>query len=137
MGCRKNKHKVVPSNALSGSTISAFDDVSFEDPDFLYIQSLAEAGIVLSKLSVDDSSWQKGAKIFPDRWDTPIHVDAPSGGFIAPFFFTWNCNGTSAFLHNFAVVHLSCQLLCHLTWECVKLLEHLLDICNQAFSQSS
>uniref|UniRef100_A0A175YFV7 O-fucosyltransferase family protein n=1 Tax=Daucus carota subsp. sativus TaxID=79200 RepID=A0A175YFV7_DAUCS len=28
----------------------------------------AEAGIVVSKLSVDDSSWQKGAKFFPDRF---------------------------------------------------------------------
>ncbi|KAL1811498.1 hypothetical protein ACET3Z_021563 [Daucus carota] len=65
---RKNKHTVVPSIAFSGSTISAFDDVSVEDPDFLYIQSLAEACIVLSKLSVDDSSRQKGAKFFPDRF---------------------------------------------------------------------
>ena len=38
MSCRKNKHKVVPSIALSGSTLSAFDDMSVEDPDFLYIQ---------------------------------------------------------------------------------------------------
>lgn len=38
MGCRKYKHKIVPSIAISGSTISAFDDVSVEDPDFLYIQ---------------------------------------------------------------------------------------------------
>lgn len=65
---RKYKHKIVPSIAISGSTISAFDDVSVEDPDFLYIQSLAEAGIVLSKLSLDDSSWQKGAKFSPERF---------------------------------------------------------------------
>lgn len=65
---RKYNHKIVPSIALSGSTISAFDDVSVEDPDFLYIQSLAEAGIVLSKLSLDDSSWQEGAKFSPERF---------------------------------------------------------------------
>ena len=34
---------------------------------FLDFSALAEAGIVLSKLSVDDSSWQKGVKFFPDR----------------------------------------------------------------------
>lgn len=33
---RKYKHKIVPSIAISGSTISAFDDVSVEDPDFLH-----------------------------------------------------------------------------------------------------
>ncbi|XP_074383489.1 uncharacterized protein LOC141725026 isoform X2 [Apium graveolens] len=65
---RKYKHKIVPSIALSGSTISAFDDVSVEDPDFLYIQSLAEAGIVLSKLSLDESNWQEGSKFFPERF---------------------------------------------------------------------
>ncbi|KAL1826422.1 hypothetical protein ACET3Z_004834 [Daucus carota] len=69
-------------------------------------------------------------------WDTPIHVDAASGGFIAPFLYL-ELEWDSGFLHNLAVLHifLSCQLLCHLAWECVKLLEDLLDICNQAFSQ--
>lgn len=33
----------------------------------LNYSALAEAGIVLSKLSLDDSSWQKGAKFSPER----------------------------------------------------------------------
>lgn len=65
---RKHNHKIVPSMELSGSTILAFDDVSVEDPDFLCIQSLAEAGVVSSKLSLDDSNWHKGAKFSPDRF---------------------------------------------------------------------
>ncbi|KAM7464385.1 hypothetical protein LguiA_032506 [Lonicera macranthoides] len=48
---RNPKHRIVPSVALLGSTIVAFDDVNVEDPDFISIQALAEAGIVLSKLS--------------------------------------------------------------------------------------
>ncbi|MCD7452547.1 hypothetical protein HAX54_017376 [Datura stramonium] len=48
---RSRKHRIVPSVVLSGSTIAAFDDVSVEDPDFATIQSLAEAGIIPSKLS--------------------------------------------------------------------------------------
>ncbi|KAL1810829.1 hypothetical protein ACET3Z_020894 [Daucus carota] len=72
MNCARggNMHDAygVPSIALSGSTLSALDDVSVEDPDFLYIQSLAEADIVSSKMSVDDSSWQKGVRFCPDRF---------------------------------------------------------------------
>ncbi|KAI3452980.1 hypothetical protein Pfo_009643 [Paulownia fortunei] len=45
------KHRINTSAALSGSRITAFDDVGVEDPDFESIQSLAEAGIVRSKLS--------------------------------------------------------------------------------------
>lgn len=37
-GCRNPKHRIVPSVALLGSTIAAFDDVSVEDPDFISIQ---------------------------------------------------------------------------------------------------
>ncbi|XP_073144971.1 uncharacterized protein [Henckelia pumila] len=48
---RSRKHQVIPSAALSGSRIVAFDDVDTQDPDFEYVQSLAEAGIVRSKLS--------------------------------------------------------------------------------------
>lgn len=48
---RSRKRQVIPSAALSGSMIIAFDDVSIQDQDFGYIQSLAEAGIVRSKLS--------------------------------------------------------------------------------------
>ncbi|KAL6969795.1 hypothetical protein U1Q18_029508 [Sarracenia purpurea var. burkii] len=69
------KHRIVPSIALLGSMFAAFDDVSIEDPDFHSIQSLAEAGIVLSKLSgknsssdQDDSEVQDGVCFFPDRF---------------------------------------------------------------------
>jgi len=43
--------RIVPNKLTSGSIQSAFDDVNVDDPDFLYIQSLGESGIVLSKLS--------------------------------------------------------------------------------------
>ncbi|KAL0408815.1 UNVERIFIED_CONTAM: hypothetical protein Sradi_1815900 [Sesamum radiatum] len=48
---RSRKHRINSSAALSGSRITAFDDVGVADPDFEFIQSLAEAGIVRSKLS--------------------------------------------------------------------------------------
>ncbi|KAG8382950.1 hypothetical protein BUALT_Bualt05G0133100 [Buddleja alternifolia] len=52
---RSRKHRIISSAALSGSSITAFDDVGLEDPDFEFIQSLAEAGIVRSKLSDGNS----------------------------------------------------------------------------------
>lgn len=52
---RSRKHRINSSAALSGSRITAFDDVGVEDPDFEFIQSLAEAGIVRSKLSDGNS----------------------------------------------------------------------------------
>ncbi|WOG86327.1 hypothetical protein DCAR_0205529 [Daucus carota subsp. sativus] len=100
---------------------------SFRTPGHLYCDFLhEEAGSIQMPVC-----WEKFA-----RWDTPIHVDAASGGFIAPFLYL-ELEWDSGFLHNLAVLHifLSCQLLCHLAWECVKLLEDLLDICNQAFSR--
>ncbi|CAN6170054.1 unnamed protein product [Urochloa humidicola] len=48
---RKKIQRIVPNKLTSGSVQSAFDDVDIDDPDFLYIQSLGEAGIVCSKLS--------------------------------------------------------------------------------------
>ncbi|XP_037465199.1 uncharacterized protein LOC119337180 [Triticum dicoccoides] len=48
---RKRMHRIIPNLITSGSVGSAFDDVNFDDPDFLYIQSLGESGIVPSKLS--------------------------------------------------------------------------------------
>ncbi|KAF7124862.1 hypothetical protein RHSIM_Rhsim12G0080800 [Rhododendron simsii] len=69
------KHQINPSVALSGSIFGAFDDVSVEDPDFGSIQSLAEAGIILSKLSgknsscdSDDSQGHEGVYFFPERF---------------------------------------------------------------------
>ncbi|RLN11320.1 hypothetical protein C2845_PM09G00620 [Panicum miliaceum] len=48
---RKRMQRIVPNKLTSGPIQSAFDDVNVDDPDFLYIQSLGESGIVLSKLS--------------------------------------------------------------------------------------
>ncbi|KAJ4834266.1 hypothetical protein Tsubulata_044806 [Turnera subulata] len=45
---RSSKHRIVPPTS---TTIPAFDDVAVEDPDFQFIQALAEAGIIPSKLS--------------------------------------------------------------------------------------
>lgn len=59
---------------LSGSTVTAFDDVSVEDPDFAAIQSLAEAGIIPSKLSdrefasTPNVSEDQGVCFFPNRF---------------------------------------------------------------------
>lgn len=48
---RERMHRIIPDLITSGSFESAFDDLNFDDPDFLYIQSLGESGIVPSKLS--------------------------------------------------------------------------------------
>ncbi|XP_047974531.1 uncharacterized protein LOC125216802 [Salvia hispanica] len=48
---RSRRHRLNPFAALCGSRITAFDDVGVEDPDFEHIQTLAEAGIIRSKLS--------------------------------------------------------------------------------------
>ncbi|EOA25706.1 hypothetical protein CARUB_v10019059mg [Capsella rubella] len=52
---RNPMHRIVPAVALAGSSIPAFDDINTADPDFEYIQALAEAGITSSKLSGEDS----------------------------------------------------------------------------------
>ncbi|XP_059317011.1 uncharacterized protein LOC132067724 isoform X1 [Lycium ferocissimum] len=71
---RSRKHRIVPSVVLSGSTIAAFDDVSVEDPDFATIQSLAEAGIIPSKLSnkefasTPNVSEDQGVCFFPNSF---------------------------------------------------------------------
>ncbi|XP_009613456.1 uncharacterized protein [Nicotiana tomentosiformis] len=71
---RWRKHRIVPSVVLSGSTVTAFDDVSVEDPDFAAIQSLAEAGIIPSKLldrefaSTPNVSEDQGICFFPNRF---------------------------------------------------------------------
>lgn len=72
---RNPKHRIVPSVALSGSIFAAFDDVNIEEPDFGSIQSLAEAGIILSKLSgkntsldQDDSKGLEGVNFYPESF---------------------------------------------------------------------
>ncbi|KAI3816482.1 hypothetical protein L1987_16180 [Smallanthus sonchifolius] len=71
---RNPRNRILPSVALAGSTINAFDDISSEDPDFEYIQALAEAGVVLSKLSgknftsdLDSSKSSGGVNFLPER----------------------------------------------------------------------
>lgn len=36
--CRRQRHRILPPAALSGSTVAAFDDVNVGDPDFVNIQ---------------------------------------------------------------------------------------------------
>ncbi|XP_042432087.1 uncharacterized protein LOC122018741 isoform X2 [Zingiber officinale] len=48
---RNPKYKILSNPVIVGPVITFFDDVNPDNPDFWYIQSLAEAGIVLSKLS--------------------------------------------------------------------------------------
>ncbi|KAK3132328.1 hypothetical protein QOZ80_6AG0519590 [Eleusine coracana subsp. coracana] len=48
---RKRMQRIIPSNLIACCGQTAFDDVNSDDPDFLYIQSLGESGIVPSKLS--------------------------------------------------------------------------------------
>ncbi|KAK9276466.1 hypothetical protein L1049_005999 [Liquidambar formosana] len=72
---RNPKYRVVPSILLSGSLIDGFDDIGVDDPDFGSIQALAEAGVILSKLSgknsssgLDGAKGQGGVYFFPDRF---------------------------------------------------------------------
>ncbi|XP_008782374.2 uncharacterized protein LOC103701932 isoform X1 [Phoenix dactylifera] len=53
---RNPKYRMVPKILIAGSIFRAFDDVSVDDPDFWCIQSLAEAGIIHSKLSCMNST---------------------------------------------------------------------------------
>ncbi|XP_050373122.1 uncharacterized protein LOC126790816 [Argentina anserina] len=63
---RNVKHRLVPSVSLSGSLVTAFDDVSVKDPDFRSIQALAEAGVIPSKLSPKSSHGNN--YFFPERF---------------------------------------------------------------------
>ncbi|XP_076956024.1 uncharacterized protein LOC143631046 [Bidens hawaiensis] len=71
---RNPRNRILPSVALAGSTVNAFDDIGAEDSNFEYIQALAEAGVVLSKISganstsdQDNSKSSRGVNFFPDR----------------------------------------------------------------------
>ncbi|KAL2612108.1 hypothetical protein R1flu_023800 [Riccia fluitans] len=67
---RSPAHKVFPAMYIENSSELAFNDVSPEDPDFPYIQGLAEAGLISSNLSRHDSSEDgrstDGAIFLPD-----------------------------------------------------------------------
>ncbi|KAL5200684.1 hypothetical protein ABZP36_021887 [Zizania latifolia] len=72
---RKRMHRILSDIITSGSVRSAFDDVDADDPDFLYIQSLGESGIVSSKLAnflgtstSVSSSGQGNSNFLPDSY---------------------------------------------------------------------
>ncbi|XP_077241873.1 uncharacterized protein LOC143882253 isoform X4 [Tasmannia lanceolata] len=52
---RSTISKVYPAMFIENVTELAFDDVTPEDPDFPFIQGLAEAGLISSKLSINDA----------------------------------------------------------------------------------
>ncbi|KAG9152895.1 hypothetical protein Leryth_012512 [Lithospermum erythrorhizon] len=64
---RSTRQRLMPTIALSGSTFPAFDDVSIQDPDFQSIQTLAEAGIIPSKLSENLASNDQEVNFYPER----------------------------------------------------------------------
>lgn len=71
---RNPKHRIAPRVSLSGSVVTAFDDIGTYDPDFRSIQVLAEAGVIPSRLSWNNSSnhgrsdSQETINFFPDRF---------------------------------------------------------------------
>ncbi|KAH1265453.1 hypothetical protein GmHk_01G001154 [Glycine max] len=71
---RSPKHMIAPIVSLSGSVVTAFDDVGIDDPDFRSIQVLAEAGVIPSKLSWNNSfnyggsDSQENINFYPDRF---------------------------------------------------------------------
>ncbi|TVU11363.1 hypothetical protein EJB05_44946 [Eragrostis curvula] len=72
---RKRMQRIIPDKLTAGSGQTAFDDVNIDDPDFLYIQSLGESGIVPSKLSNSfgtstsgSSSCCGNSKFLPDSY---------------------------------------------------------------------
>ncbi|GAU21478.1 hypothetical protein TSUD_242010 [Trifolium subterraneum] len=91
---RNPKHRIATIVSLSGFVVTAFDDINVDDPDFQYIQVLAEAGVVPSKLSSQNSSngcgsdYKEGVYFLPDRfvsrqdlmeWRTPLEYGFFSG----------------------------------------------------------
>ncbi|XP_027914106.1 uncharacterized protein LOC114173733 isoform X4 [Vigna unguiculata] len=71
---RNPKHRIAPIVSLSGSVVTAFDDIGVDDQDFRSIQVLAEAGVIPSKLSWNNSFNYSGSgslenmHFFPDRF---------------------------------------------------------------------
>jgi hypothetical protein len=67
--CRTTAHKVFPAMYIENVTQHAFDDLSAEDPDFPFIQGLAEAGLIssnLTKTGVVEKGMQSGVFFEPD-----------------------------------------------------------------------
>ncbi|BFI39469.1 hypothetical protein MPTK2_7g00060 [Marchantia polymorpha subsp. ruderalis] len=67
---RSPAHKVFPAMYIENSSELAFNDVSPDDPDFPFIQGLAEAGLISSNLSRHDGNEETrstdGAVFLPD-----------------------------------------------------------------------
>ncbi|KAL9254173.1 hypothetical protein AKJ16_DCAP03508 [Drosera capensis] len=83
---RNQKLKINPSLALSGSLNAAFQDANIEDPDFGFIQALAEAGVVFSKISTKEHG---SCNFYTDRfisrqdlieWKAQLEYDLNSTG---------------------------------------------------------
>uniref|UniRef100_A0A2N9J883 SLH domain-containing protein n=1 Tax=Fagus sylvatica TaxID=28930 RepID=A0A2N9J883_FAGSY len=84
---RNPKHRIFPAISLSGSTVAAFDDIRVEDPDFESIQCLAEAGVIPSKLSPNNSSdngseGQGDMNFFPERNSRTVQISTKKLGFL-------------------------------------------------------
>uniref|UniRef100_A0A1D1XEY1 Huntingtin-interacting protein 1 n=1 Tax=Anthurium amnicola TaxID=1678845 RepID=A0A1D1XEY1_9ARAE len=62
---RSTTSKVYPAMYIENVTELAFDDVTPEDPDFPFIQGLAEAGLISSKLSKSDMNVPVGVEEDP------------------------------------------------------------------------
>ncbi|KAG0479415.1 hypothetical protein HPP92_010273 [Vanilla planifolia] len=86
---RKAKHKIVPIVVNADSLVAAFDDVDMNDPDFIFIQALGEAGIVPSRLSSSNLSHSndEGFLFTPDNfisrldmlnWKAMVEYSIPS-----------------------------------------------------------
>ncbi|CAI5973579.1 unnamed protein product [Closterium sp. NIES-64] len=58
---RAASDRIYPAMYVDGATALAFDDVPASDPDFPYIQGLAEAGLIASKLSHADLGCPRAA----------------------------------------------------------------------------
>ncbi|OAY63711.1 uncharacterized protein LOC109716873 [Ananas comosus] len=71
---RKRRHKIIPNILVSSAAATAFDDVPVDDPDFWFIQSLGESGIVDSKITyvgssyIGDSGGLGNFYFFPERY---------------------------------------------------------------------
>ncbi|CAN1296238.1 hypothetical protein LINPERPRIM_LOCUS23082 [Linum perenne] len=93
---RNPKHRIVPTISLSGSLATAFDDVNIDDPDFPFIQALAEAGIIPSKLSsaslFSDIAEDGISYFYPDRYikrkNSLVLLDISFRSFLKPDLFT-------------------------------------------------
>jgi hypothetical protein len=60
---RNSASKVYPAMYIENVTELAFDDITPEDPDFPFIQGLAEAGLISSKLSNNNMPSSESSRV--------------------------------------------------------------------------